>query len=45
MRSGSEGRRLYTADPHSPQNHFSQPRSGRHARSLSSPETILNAPA
>ena len=43
-RWGSEGWRLKTADPQSPQNHFSHPLSGRHARSLSSPETILNEP-
>jgi hypothetical protein len=38
----SIGWRLYTADPQQPQNHFSQPPSGRHARSLPSPEVILN---
>ena len=32
------------AEPQSAQNHFSHPPSGRQARNLSFPETILNEP-
>ena len=40
--SGCAGLEPNSADPHSPQNHFSPPLSGLQTRSLSSPATIRN---
>jgi hypothetical protein len=44
IRSWSSGLRLRTAEPHSPQNSFSQPLPGLQARSVSSPESRRNEP-
>jgi hypothetical protein len=44
IRPGSSGWWLKTAEPHAPQNHFSQPPSGLQARRLSSPEISRNEP-
>ena len=43
-RAASSGSRLNSAEPQSPQNHFSAPPSGFHARSRSSPVRIWNEP-